>query len=63
MQGQIEVLEYYGSDVLKVLYLFKLNFGEWFGMMNLIEFGVGLDVGVLMIKVECVFDGIYCIIG
>lgn len=57
------MFEVYVSDELKVIYLLKLVFGEWCGIMNLIEFYVGLDVGVLLFKVELNGDGIYLVMG
>lgn len=60
--GFVEVLFVYGSDELKVFYLFCLIVGEWIGIMNLIELGVGLDFVVVLIIV--ILDGdYYCIKG
>ncbi len=62
-QGQIEALEHHGSDMLRDLYLPKLNSGEWTGTMNLTEPQAGSDVGALRSRAESNGDGTYAVSG
>lgn len=61
--GVYLVIYVYGIDDQKVIYLFKMVSCDWIGMMNLIELYVGIDLGMLCIKVELQDDGSYLIIG
>jgi alkylation response protein AidB-like acyl-CoA dehydrogenase len=62
-QGQIEALEYHGSDALKALYLPKLISGDWTGTMNLTEPQAGSDVGAVRAKAEPLGDGSFAVSG
>ncbi len=61
--GAVEVLEAYGTDEMKKLYLEKMVSGEWACTMNLTEPQAGSDVGALRTKAEPKGDGTYLISG
>jgi alkylation response protein AidB-like acyl-CoA dehydrogenase len=61
--GAVEVLEAYGTEEMKQLYLEKMVSGEWACTMNLTEPQAGSDVGALRTKAEPKDDGTYLISG
>lgn len=52
MESVVLVVIKYVSDDLKNKYFVKLISGEWIGIMNFIEFYVGIDLSLFNIKVE-----------
>lgn len=52
IESVIFVVIKYVSKELKDIYFVKLISGEWIGIMNLIEFYVGIDLSLFSIKVE-----------
>jgi len=55
-QAAIEVIQTFGSDVQKNLYLEKLISGQWTGTMNLTEPQAGSDLGAIRTRAEPVGD-------
>ena len=61
--GAIELLQEWGTEEQKEVYLRKLVTGEWTGTMNLTEPQAGSDVGLSTTKAVPVGDGTYKITG
>jgi len=61
--GAIELLQEWGSEEQKEVYLPKLVTGEWTGTMNLTEPQAGSDVGLSTTKAVPTGDGSYRITG
>lgn len=61
--GAIELLQEWGSEEQKEVYLPKLVTGEWTGTMNLTEPHAGSDVGLSTTKAVPQGDGTYLITG
>ncbi len=61
--GAIELLQEWGTEEQKEVYLRKLITGEWTGTMNLTEPQAGSDVGLSTTKAVPVGDGTYKITG
>jgi alkylation response protein AidB-like acyl-CoA dehydrogenase len=61
--GAIELLQEWGTEEQKEIYLRKLVTGEWTGTMNLTEPQAGSDVGLSTTKAVPVGDGTYKITG
>jgi hypothetical protein len=61
--GAGKLVETFGTDKLKKLYLKKLFSGEWSGTMLLTESGAGSDVGALATVATPNPDGTYSIVG
>ena len=61
--GAARMVEMFGSEELKNIYLYKMYEGEWLGTMCLTEPGAGSDVGALKTKATPNDDGSYNIVG
>ncbi len=61
--GAIELLQKWGTEEQKEVFLRKLVTGEWTGTMNLTEPQAGSDVGLSTTKAVPVGDGTYKITG
>lgn len=61
--GVIHIIEQFGSEEVKKMYIPKLMSGEWGGTMCLTESGAGSDVGALKSKAVKQSDGTYLITG
>ena len=62
-QGAIDMLEQYGSETQRELYLPKMVTGEWTGTMNLTEPQAGSDVGALTTRAVPADDGTWRVSG
>jgi alkylation response protein AidB-like acyl-CoA dehydrogenase len=62
-QGAIDMLEHYGSETQRELYLPKMVTGEWTGTMNLTEPQAGSDVGALTTRAVPADDGTWRVSG
>jgi len=58
-----ELIEYFGTDVQKKLFLKKMYTGQWSGTMQLTEPQAGSDVGALTTAAVKNPDGTYCLTG
>src|SRR4030066_2508151 len=61
--GASRLIENFGSDALKKIYLEKMVLGQWGGTMCLTESGAGSDVGALKTKAVKQKDGTYLLTG
>jgi len=61
--GACNLIENFGSDELKKIYIEKMVAGQWGGTMCLTEPGAGSDVGALKTKAVKQADGTYRITG
>ena len=61
--GAAAVIENYGSDAQKELYLSKFNEGSWSGTMCLTEPHCGTDLSLILTKAEPTDDGAHSITG
>lgn len=57
------MIEVFGTDLQKKLFLKKMYAGEWGGTMDLTEAGAGSDVGALTTSAKKLPDGTYAISG
>jgi len=62
-QGVIHILEKFGTEEMKHVYLAKLFAGEWTGTMVLTEAQAGSDVGASRARARKLADGSYAISG
>jgi hypothetical protein len=62
-QGVIHILEKFGTDEMKHVYLPKLFAGEWTGTMVLTEAQAGSDVGASRARARKLDDGTYVVSG
>jgi alkylation response protein AidB-like acyl-CoA dehydrogenase len=58
-----KLIELYGTDDQKRLYMEKMYAGQWTGTMALTEPGAGSDVGAIKLKAIPQDDGTYSIVG
>ena len=63
VHGAAKLIEHYGTDVQKELFLKKMYKGQWGGSMLLTESEAGSDVGALTTKAVKNPDGTYSITG
>ncbi len=63
VHGAAKLIEHYGTDAQKNLFLKKMYSGEWGGSMLLTESEAGSDVGALTTKAVKNEDGTYSITG
>ncbi len=61
--GAARMIEVFGDDEQKKLYLEKMYYGDWMGTMCLTEPWAGSDVGALKTKATKNDDGSYSIVG
>lgn len=62
-KSAIDLLERFGSEAQKELYLPRLNTGEWNATMDLTEANAGTDLGLMRTRAEPQPDGSYRIYG
>ena len=63
VHGAAKLIEHFGTDIQKKLFLKKMYSGEWGGSMLLTESEAGSDVGALTTKAVKNEDGTYSITG
>ena len=63
VHGAAKLIEHYGTDIQKKLFLKKMYNGQWGGSMLLTESEAGSDVGALTTKAVKNPDGTYSITG
>ena len=61
--GAAGLIEKFGTERQKKLYIYKMYSGEWAGTMCLTEPGAGSDVGALRTTAKKLSDGTYSITG
>jgi alkylation response protein AidB-like acyl-CoA dehydrogenase len=61
--GAVELLEHWGTEAQKEIYLPRMTTGEWSGTMNLTEPQAGSDVGLSTTRAVPHDDGTYRITG